>query len=207
MHSPSQGSGTRTTTRVFNGSVGASHIHPPDPPLRGKSFVLRPWTKDDVYALLRIAATPDIPRWTYLPESMTEEQAEHWIQRAHEVARSGRGLPLAIEDTDTGSLLGNVGLAQVNQNLGTGELYWWLDGTARGRGIATTAVILLASWALDRLGLARVAALVEPANRPSSRLAQRAGFQREGVLRSVEPSNDGRGRIDLAVWSLLRGDR
>jgi hypothetical protein len=42
----------------------AAGIDPPDPPLRAEGLLLRPWTPGDVTDLLRIVATPDIPRWT-----------------------------------------------------------------------------------------------------------------------------------------------
>jgi [ribosomal protein S5]-alanine N-acetyltransferase len=184
-----------------------SSIDPPDPPLRGYGFRLRPWRADDVEALLRIVTTSDIPRWTYLPHAMTEEQAASWIQRGREAATAGTGLPLAIQDTASSRVLGNVGLTNVRANLQTAEVFWWLEAPARGRGVAAAAVAVLAGWAFEQLGLARLAAFIEVGNAPSATLAERVGFQREGVLRSAEPSKDGRGRIDLEVWSLLPSDR
>jgi RimJ/RimL family protein N-acetyltransferase len=52
---------------------------------------------------------------------------------------------------------------------------------ARGRGVATEALRLLADWALGTLGLGRVQVFVAPENAPALRLSESAGFRREGV--------------------------
>lgn len=78
---------------------------------------------------------------------------------------------------------------------------YWLLPEARGKGLATRAVRLTARWALHELGLARLGLFAEPSNLHSQRVAERAGFHREGVLRSWAEI-DGR-RVDYAVFSLL----
>jgi ribosomal-protein-alanine N-acetyltransferase len=75
---------------------------------------------------------------------------------------------------------------------------------ARGKGLATRAVRLISSWALHDLGLTRVGLLTEPSNLVSQRVAERAGFQREGILRAYAEI-DGR-RIDYVSFSLLASD-
>src|SRR5512146_2713173 len=75
---------------------------------------------------------------------------------------------------------------------------------ARGKGLATRAVRLISRWALRELGLPRLGLFTEPWNVASQRVAERAGFQREGVLRSWTEI-DGR-RRDYVSFSLLPGD-
>ena len=74
----------------------------------------------------------------------------------------------------------------------------------RGRGIATEALRLVAEWALGVLGLGRVQVLVAPENVPALRLAEKAGFQGEGLLRSYWES-DGE-RLDAIILSRLPSD-
>jgi [ribosomal protein S5]-alanine N-acetyltransferase len=81
---------------------------------------------------------------------------------------------------------------------------YWLLPEARGKGLATCAVRLTSRWALRELGLARLGLFAEPSNVHSQRVAERAGFHREGVLRSWAEI-DGR-RVDYAVFSLLPAD-
>lgn len=74
---------------------------------------------------------------------------------------------------------------------------------ARQRGFATTIARLLAEHAFS-LGIERVAAYVNVGNTASERALDRAGFTREGVVRSM-PKPDGR-RVDKTLYSLLPGD-
>ena len=64
---------------------------------------------------------------------------------------------------------------------------------------------MLGAWAFAALCIARLEILVEPYNVASQRVAARAGFQREGLLRSYEEFH-GR-RLDLIMHSLLTTDQ
>lgn len=98
-----------------------------------------------------------------------------------------------------------VGHVFVNlSDAGRGSVGYWLLPEARGKGLATRAVQLVGLWALRDLALARLALLTEPSNLWSQRLAERSGFQREGVLRSYAEI-DGR-KVDYVVFSLLPSD-
>ena len=78
---------------------------------------------------------------------------------------------------------------------------YWLAPAARGRGVATHAVRLLARWAFSGLGLARLELTCGPDNEASQRVAARCGFVREGVLRShIAFKGD---RRDTVVFSVL----
>jgi [ribosomal protein S5]-alanine N-acetyltransferase len=90
---------------------------------------------------------------------------------------------------------------------GTVGLGYWVLARARRRGLASRAADLLVRWALAAAGLQRVEALVDPDNVASKRVVEKAGFQREGYLRSyLGPDADGR-RSDALLYSLVREDR
>ena len=86
------------------------------------------------------------------------------------------------------------------------EVSYFLRASARGRGLATRAVRLVAGWAFDELEVARIELRVHPENLASLRVADRAGFTREGVERASRAWPDG-SRFDSVVYSLLPGDR
>lgn len=70
--------------------------------------------------------------------------------------------------------------------------------------MATTALRLLACWALDEGRLPRLELVTDPGNVASQKVAERAGFRREGVLRSyVERRGK---REDCIIFSLLPGE-
>ena len=69
---------------------------------------------------------------------------------------------------------------------------YWLVPAARGRGVATRAVRLLARWAFDSLGVVRLELTCGPDNVASQRVAERCGFTREGLMRAHLPFKGGR---------------
>jgi RimJ/RimL family protein N-acetyltransferase len=75
-----------------------------------------------------------------------------------------------------------------------------------GRGATTRALVLIAGWALAREGVARLQLRADTENEPSRRVAERAGFTFEGVLRSAYWNPRLGRRVDWAMYSLLPGE-
>ena len=73
-------------------------------------------------------------------------------------------------------VLGEVGLAPIDWEAMEAHIGWWVAPRARGRGLATRAVTLLAGWTRAALELVPVA-VVDPANRASVSVARRAGVE------------------------------
>jgi RimJ/RimL family protein N-acetyltransferase len=108
------------------------------------------------------------------------------------------------EPGDQAVLLGAGSLEHVRLDQGCAALGYWLAAGARGRGVATHAVRLLAQWAFTELGLARLELTCGPDNAASQRVAERCGFVREGLLRSYVPFKGE--RRDSVIYSLLPGE-
>jgi RimJ/RimL family protein N-acetyltransferase len=81
-----------------------------------------------------------------------------------------------------------------------------VDGRARGRGLATRALVLTARWALGHEDVARVQLRADVENEASRRVAEKAGFRLEGVLRAAHWSPRQQRRLDWAMYSLLPGE-
>jgi RimJ/RimL family protein N-acetyltransferase len=112
---------------------------------------------------------------------------------------------LVIADAAHGEPLGLVSLRIAERDPGLAALGYWLRPEARGRGAATAAVQLVARWAFDELGVQRLELTTAPENVASQRVAERAGFTREGILRGLEATKDN-GRLDSVMFSLLPAD-
>jgi RimJ/RimL family protein N-acetyltransferase len=175
----------------------------PDPPLGDDEIVLRAWRLSDVPALTVACQDPEIPRWTVVPSPYTENHARDFIAGCAEDREAGRELALAIVDR-RGTLLGTIGLGRFDWDDGKAEIGYWIAREARRRAVGARATRLLALWALTELGLERLELLANPENEASQRLAERAGFTREGVLRRYRRRHGQ--REDLVMFSLLAED-
>src|SRR3954469_13609670 len=176
----------------------------PDPPLDDGTVALRSWRPTDLLPLVDACQDPEIPRWTAVPAPYGEHDAREYLARAEIDRRSGRELTLAVVDSDGGELLGSCGLARFDWQDRKVEVGYWVAAAARQRGVGSRSTGLLSRWALSSLGMDRVELLVNPMNEASQKLAERAGFTREGLLRAYRRRKGE--REDLIMFSLLARD-
>ena len=167
-------------------------------------IALRPWRPDDVPALVEACQDPDIPRWTAIPSPYSEADARGFVAAQEDRRAAGEAAPFAVDSAEDGTFLGSVEVTLHDWRNGRGEIGYWIAPSARRRRVALRAIAVVSGWGFQTLGLARLEILVEPENEPSLRVAERAGFTREGVLRSYRVMK-GR-RVDFVVFSLLPTD-
>ena len=175
----------------------------PHPPLADGDIRLRTWHRRDVAAVTAACQDPEIPRWTVVPHNYTESHARDFINGTAADIANGRELALAIVDLDD-RVLGALGLSNFDWADLKAEIGYWMVAESRRRGIGARATRLLTVWALTELGLERVELLANPENEPSLRLAERAGFTREGTLRRYRRRHGV--REHLVMFSMLAED-
>jgi RimJ/RimL family protein N-acetyltransferase len=175
----------------------------PNPPLADEEVLLRPWTLADVPAVTAACQDPEVSRWTVIPREYTELHATEFIATRDTDRAAGRELSFAVVGNDD-VLLGAIGMSNFDWADHKGEIGYWMAREARGRGLGTRALRLLSRWAIEGLGLERLELMANPANEASQRLAERAGFRREGTLRRYRTRHGV--REDLIMFSLLPED-
>lgn len=85
------------------------------------------------------------------------------------------------------------------------NLGYWVAADQRGHGLATKAETKLSRWAFAaHPNLARLSLYTMPGNEPSQRVAEHAGFRREGLLRRWGEVNGE--QLDWMMFSLIRED-
>jgi RimJ/RimL family protein N-acetyltransferase len=176
------------------------------PDLRDEVVALRPWRDSDVPAKFAAFSDPVVQRFSW-PGVEPSTEADAWAQhREHlEAWQDGTGAEFACtEPDDDNALLGGASVHDIELDQGRASVGYWVAAHARGRGVATHAVRLLAAWAFDELGLARLQLTCGPDNVASQRVAERCGFTREALLRSLFPFKGG--RRDSVVYGLLPGE-
>lgn len=170
--------------------------------IRAGGVILRFPSSDDVDGILPAFTDPELREAGNLPAFGREELVGS-IQELPSLAERGRLLALAALDAQTGEVVGGGTLHHLDAERRIVEIGYFVLPHARGRGVATTIARLLAEHAFS-LGIERVAAYVNVGNIASELVVERAGFTREGVVRSM-PKPDGP-RIDKTLFSLLPGE-
>ncbi|HEY7257698.1 MAG TPA: GNAT family protein [Gaiellales bacterium] len=169
----------------------------PDLSVSDGVVTLRPVASQDLAAVRRVFADPEWCRWFGSGHS-----AEEHLARARADWCDGAAAWFAICDVDSDDYLGEVAV-RVDQR-GRANVEYWLIPEGRGRGRATRAVRLVSIWAFRQLTVARLQLWTEPANTASQAVAERSGYQLEGVLRRFDEIA-GR-RVDSVMFSLLPED-
>lgn len=163
---------------------------------------LRPWRATDVEALVEACQDPEIARWVSIPQPYTAADARAFIEEAAATWRDGSVAAFAIVAAETDELLGAV--SRFGPEGHHASVGCWVRREARGRGVGTRSLRAVADWTFATTAVIRLDAYILVGNTASERMTQRAGFQREGVLRAWElirgvPS-------DCVVYSRLRTD-
>lgn len=168
------------------------------PVLVAGSITLRPWTGNDLPALLAAYAEPEIQRWH--ARSMSPDEASRWIAEASEAWRSETAASWAV---DVGGTLQGRMTLKLNLIDEAAEAAYWTRAAASGRGIASGALRLATTWAFTA-GLHRVELEHSTRNPTSCRVAAKAGFFSEGTRRGSVRHSDG--WHDMHVHGRISGD-
>jgi len=167
------------------------------PTLVGESVRLRAFAPADLPLVREVTTDPLIPLITSVPAHGDDDACLAYIARQADRLTTGAGYSFAVADRTTDAAVGHVYLGLRDVDLGRAAVGYWVAGSQRGRGLATDAVRTVVRWALTVRGIDRLELYVEPWNVASARTATRAGFVREGLLRSWQKVGDERRDMDM----------
>ena len=118
--------------------------------------------------------------------TLAQSEAECRRLQASYLLRTG--LPMLIFERDAagneGALIGGAGLHRIDWTVRRFEIGYWCRSDRQRRGHVTDAVRMLSRFAFETLRARRVEIRMDADNVRSWRVAERAGYQLEGVLRS-----------------------
>jgi RimJ/RimL family protein N-acetyltransferase len=172
----------------------------PAQPLVAEDTTLRAWRDSDAAAVTIACQDAEISRWTRVPDNYTEADARAFLLWRHDALLAGTTAPFAIVSADD-ALLGSVSLIHLDWRNLRAEVGYWLAREGRGRGHATRAVRLISAWGFKSVGLERIDLIAATGNHASQRVAERAGFTREAVLRAYWRGKHG--QEDMVAFGLL----
>lgn len=143
-------------------------------------LTLRPLRLADVDDLLALFSLPEVQAATPTPMTLRRSDMVRRCTNAPSEWLAGNRADLTIRVDDT--FAGDIGLYNEAWS-GQAMVGYSMRPEFRGRGIATRAVRLLATWAFD-IGIGRLVAGTLPHNHASQRVLAKAGFTRESIQKA-----------------------
>ncbi len=164
---------------------------------------LRPWREDDVDEVWAAFQDADIRLWNGGGVASRTDALVLLGRRLDWT--SGDHASWAVVGRDADGVLASVSLHSIDRLQGGAEVGYWTAPSARGRGLATIAVDTVCRWAFGALPVDRIVLRHAVENTASGRVAEKAGFTREGRLRRSYRYGDG-AKHDELMWSRLAED-
>ena len=122
----------------------------------------------------------DLEVMRYYPRPKTRAEARSWIewnQRLYQERDFGLWIMFG---RDSGEFVGDCGLTvQRVDDVDEIEIGYHVRATLQGRGLATEAAAACRDFARDTVKTDRLIAIIEPANTPSQRVAEKLGLSLE----------------------------
>lgn len=151
------------------------------------------------------ALKPYMP-WAQVAPSLAQTEGECRRMQARMLLRED--LPFFVFERDAdgaeAGFIGGTGLHRIDWTVRRFEVGYWCRTSKCGQGFIGEAVEAITRCAFERMGALRVEVRMDDGNERSWRVAERAGFALEGVLRqqSLTPTGEPR---DTRVYAKTRG--
>jgi RimJ/RimL family protein N-acetyltransferase len=130
------------------------------------------------------------------------DELSAWLaEGVHQLRHTGWGVHLMLLDRARAKMVGAIGVFNADWEVRSAEIGYGVRSDERGRGYATEALVGLSRWMLTEGGIQRAWLTANVDNVASVRVAEKAGFRREGTLRRAAMEEDG--LHDQAIFSLL----
>lgn len=139
------------------------------------------------WAVLRAESAAFLQPWepTWPKDDLDRNAFRLRIRRYNQEIAAGTGFPFFVIDNASGAILGGITLGNIRRGVSqSGQIGYWIGERHQGKGVMSEAVSLLCGHAFRACGLHRLEAACIPDNKRSIGLLEKAGFEREGYLRS-----------------------
>jgi [ribosomal protein S5]-alanine N-acetyltransferase len=155
-------------------------------------FYLSPVTVQDEQTLVSHLNDLRIFRNTLMiPYPYGLEEARWWINHTLEKQQeTGEIISMLVRNAE-GSAIGGIGVhRKLGKDSHRDEIGYWIGRGYENRGIMTSAVSAFTEYCYSTFRLIRIEAHVFKSNDASCRVLEKAGFEREGVLRKYHKKEE-----------------
>lgn len=158
----------------------------------------------DVWTSIR-NSQETLAEWMPWAQEMPQlESTEENIRQAVADFITRKDLRLLLFSKETGEFIGSSGLHQINWAIPKFEIGYWLDQSMEGKGYMTEAVAAITSFAFQELGARRIEIRCDEENSKSRSVAERVGYELEGVLRNNDQGIDGCSLRNTCIYAKIR---
>ncbi|ASJ02619.1 ribosomal protein-serine acetyltransferase [Thermococcus profundus] len=170
--------------------------------IKGDRVSLGVLTREDLHTVWKWYNDRRVRRYLSFPhEVFFYEDEMEWYEAIRR--EKSREKVFAIVKNEEKTLVGLIGLHNIDLYSRNAELGYFLGPEHWGMGYATEAVFLAVRYAFEWLNLRKLYARVFEPNVPSSRILERNGFTLAGRLREHQYV-PGKGFVDVLLYELLR---
>lgn len=159
---------------------------------------------EETYAAVHESLTDLKPWMSWAHDRYSLSDAKEFIRVTRARWEEGTLFAFVITDAKSGSVLGGCSLSHIHPVYHLCNLGYWVRTSRRGEGIAVRATKLAARYAFEKIGLIRVEIVMAVNNKPSQRVAEKAGAHYEGILHNRMVV--GREIYDAHMYSLIPQD-
>jgi ribosomal-protein-alanine N-acetyltransferase len=145
-------------------------------------LLFAPWAESDWLAFKPIATDPEVVRYISEGQLWPDDRIQEFVQRQIHCLRERGFCVWKLLEPGADQMIGFCGLQPLANTVEI-EIGWWLARSHWGRGLATEAARAALRDGFDRVGLARIVAVAQPANRASLRVMEKLGMRYERAIR------------------------
>ena len=172
------------------------------PALETERLVLRELIKEDAKGIFACFSNDEVTRFYGQETLKNMEEAEKFVDFFSKNYNEKRGIRWGIERKGISGIIGTIGFNAWSPKHKRAEIGYEIHPEQWRKGYTSEAVSKVLSYGFDQMGLTRIGAVVFIENIASNKLLEKAGFQKEGVLRDY--MYQGGKAYDTNVYSLLR---
>lgn len=149
----------------------------PFPVLYTQRLVLRPLNMDDAPALATLRSMEEINRYIDRAPFISLEEARNQVTRLTNGIANGTNAYWVISFRNDSTLIGTCCLFGFDNDKKSAEIGYELHPLQQGKGIAAEAVGAVIDYAVQRIGVKQLDAVIQPGNAKSIALIIRHGFK------------------------------
>lgn len=169
-------------------------------------FTIRPLTTTDLHPYFALVERnrkrlEDFFTGT-VSRTQTLEYTQAFLADITAQAEAKTYMPFVILDTTNNSLIGFLDLKNIDWSIPKSEMGAWMDEAWAGKGVATKAFGTFCDYCFQTFDFKKLFLRTHSSNGAAQRLAEGAGFEREGILRRDYKTTSGE-LVDLIYYGRL----